>query len=116
MWKTKFDRQIAYTKRQVHKNAKADNVCPRCLCFIFDQVGPDFSFHSILRPFKDFFDRDSNVLVENGSKVSQGLVFPREYYVPGFEFISLRPRAGEEKNAFLFALSPSPEFPSFPKK
>ena len=29
--------------------------------------------------------------------------------------ISLRPRAGEEKNAFLFALSPSPEFPSFPK-
>ena len=68
--------------------------------------------------FKDSFDTDSNVLVKNGSqtKVSQGLVFRRDDHGPGFEFISLKPRAGEEKNAVLFALSPSPEFPSFPKK
>ena len=38
--------------------------------------------------FKDSFDTDSNVLVKNGSqtKVSQGLVFPHDDHVPGFEF------------------------------
>ena len=38
--------------------------------------------------FKDSFDTDSNVLVKNGSqtKVSHGLVFPRDGHVPGFEF------------------------------
>ena len=38
-----------HTKRQVYKNAKVDNVYHRCLCFIFDQVGPDFPFHFIIK-------------------------------------------------------------------
>ena len=83
--------------------------------FYFWSTGARFPF-----PFhyKDFFDTDRNVLVKNGTqtKVLQGIVFPRDVHVPGFEFISLGPRAGEEKNAFLFALSPSADFPSFPKK
>ena len=83
--------------------------------FYFWSSGARFPFPF---QFKDSFDTDSNVLVKNGSqtKVSQGLVFRRDDHDPGFEFISLKPRAGEEKNAVLFALSQSPEFPSFPKK
>ena len=83
--------------------------------FYFWSSGARFPF---LFHYKDFFDTDSNVLVKNGSqtKVSQGLVFRRDVHVQGFEFISLGPRAGEEKDAFLFALSPSADFLSFPKK
>ena len=74
--------------------------------FNFWSSGARFSF-----PFhyKDFFDTDSNVLVKNGSqtKVSQGLVFPRDVHVPGFEFIYLGPRAEEERMpSFFFFLRP----------
>ena len=69
--------------------------------FYFWSSGARFSF-----PFhyKDFFDTDSNVLVKNGSKnkVSQGLVFPRDVHVPGFEFIYLGPRAEEERMPSFF--------------
>ena len=69
-----------------------------------------FPFH-----YKDFFDTDSNFLAKYGSqtKVSQGLVFRRDVHVPGFEW---NRGSKEERNAFLFALSPSADFPSFPKK
>ena len=69
-------------------------------------MGPDFPFHFII---KISLTQTVMFLVKNGSqtKVSQGLVFLRDVHVPGFEFIYLGPRAGEEKNAFLFSLSPS---------
>ena len=72
--------------------------------FNFWSSGARFSF-----PFhyKDFFDTDSNVLVKNGSqtKVSQGLVFPRDVHVPGFEGIYLGPRAEEERMPSFFSFS-----------
>ena len=55
-----------------------------CVLFLI-KCGARFPFPF---QFKDSFDTDSNVLVKNGSqtKVSQGLVFPRDDHVPGFEF------------------------------